>query len=350
MTVATLRTLARALGGEVTGRHSVNAPGPGHTPSDRSLSVRLEPGAPDGFLVHSHAGDDWVACRDYVRSKLGLPEWQPGDGQDRNVPPSRTREHDRMAVDRQANDRTRTEDDLGRIAGAVKIWDQGCDPRGTVAEDYLRSRALELPPEIAGTGLRFHPRCPWRNENTGKTDRIPALIAAFRSIDDDVITGIHRIRLDQPTRWPKAERKMLGLVRHAAVKLDRIRAGTLLIGEGIETCLAARQLGYRPAWALGSVGAIWFFPVLDNIKRIIIHREPGNPSSEAVKFCGQALETRRSAGAGDLFRGWLRPQRRTNAKGFQWTTTLKSWPSPTTPTRMQHSHSSEMLPHPRRAS
>ena len=56
----------------------MNAPGPGHRNIyDRSLSVKLDPGAPDGFVVYSHAGDDINACRDFVRKALGLPAWQP---------------------------------------------------------------------------------------------------------------------------------------------------------------------------------------------------------------------------------------------------------------------------------
>jgi len=43
-----LRLIARALGGEISGRQ-ILAPGPGHSPQDRSLSIRIEPGAPAGF-------------------------------------------------------------------------------------------------------------------------------------------------------------------------------------------------------------------------------------------------------------------------------------------------------------
>jgi putative DNA primase/helicase len=67
----TVNRIAEALGGEVSGGQ-VLAPGPGHSAQDRSLSVKLDDTAPDGFLVHSFAGDDPVACRDHVRRKIGL--------------------------------------------------------------------------------------------------------------------------------------------------------------------------------------------------------------------------------------------------------------------------------------
>jgi AAA domain len=63
------------------------APGPGHSPHDRSLSVTLDANAPDGFLVHSFAGDDPIACKDHVRAKLGLPAFQPQDR--RREPPTK---------------------------------------------------------------------------------------------------------------------------------------------------------------------------------------------------------------------------------------------------------------------
>ena len=72
--VLTPQQIARAFGGEVSGAQ-VYVPGPGHSAKDRSLSIKLDAGAPDGFLVHSFAGDDPIRCKDYVRAKLGLPAW-----------------------------------------------------------------------------------------------------------------------------------------------------------------------------------------------------------------------------------------------------------------------------------
>jgi putative DNA primase/helicase len=66
-----LRELARALGGEVSGGE-VLCPGPGHGATDRSLSVLI---TGSDFVVHSFAGDDWRVCKDYVRSRLGRPSF-----------------------------------------------------------------------------------------------------------------------------------------------------------------------------------------------------------------------------------------------------------------------------------
>ena len=77
MSIPSLREVARTLGGDVSGTYQVMAPGPDHSPQDRSLSVRVAQEHPEGFIVHSFAGDDDMACRQYVREKLGLPEWKP---------------------------------------------------------------------------------------------------------------------------------------------------------------------------------------------------------------------------------------------------------------------------------
>src|SRR5262245_14280932 len=72
MHMLTLQQLARALGGEVSGSQ-ILAPGPGHSPKARPLSIKLEENAPGGFLVHSFSGDDPILCKNYVREKLNLP-------------------------------------------------------------------------------------------------------------------------------------------------------------------------------------------------------------------------------------------------------------------------------------
>jgi hypothetical protein len=264
-----LDEIARALGGEVfdseTHGPQVLAPGPGHSRADRSLSVRLSASSPDGFLVHSFAGDDFKYCRDYVKSILGMSQFEP-----------HTREPKPAIVG----------DDKSRIERAREIWRASAEPRGTIVEAYLRSRALDLPAEIASLVLRFHPACPWGDKDAGKTIFVPCMVAAMRAIGTDEITAIHRTRLSP--HGVKLDRRMLGIAAGAAVKLDADEAVThgLAVGEGVETCLSARQLGIRPVWALGSTSNIAAFPVLCGVRCLTILAEHDAASARVVEACG----------------------------------------------------------------
>jgi putative DNA primase/helicase len=276
----------RALGGEVVARDQANVPAPGHSPKDRSLSIKLSSDAPDGFLAYTHSPrDDWRKCCDYIRRRLGLPEWQPDDEQRRTIPSAHVKKWDLAAVEVESNEGARVwnEDQLARIAAARRVFDGGVDPRDTLGERYITEhRKLAMPSELCGPVLRFHSACPWRDENTGRTVRVPALIAPFRSIDDDGITAVQRIRLNDD--GSKYDRRMLGIVQRSAIKLDQ-RGAELHIGEGLETCMAGRQLGFGPTWALGSVGAISFFPIIQGVERLIIFGELGEASQRAIQIC-----------------------------------------------------------------
>jgi hypothetical protein len=67
-----VRAAAHALGGDISGRDGVVCPGPGHSRQDRSLSVKFDANAPGGFVTHSFANDDPIACRDHVREGWAL--------------------------------------------------------------------------------------------------------------------------------------------------------------------------------------------------------------------------------------------------------------------------------------
>ena len=80
------------------------------------------------------------------------------------------------------------------------------------------------------------------------------MLALFRNIHTDEPQAVSRTFLDREG-W-KLARKFLGPVAGAAVKLDAddtVLSG-LHIGEGVETCLTARQKGLKPTWALGKRG------------------------------------------------------------------------------------------------
>jgi Toprim-like len=71
-----INEIADVLGGDVVNGEAL-VPGPGHSAEDRSLAVKRDGAAPDGFVVHRFAKDDPLECRDHVRKKLGLPEFEP---------------------------------------------------------------------------------------------------------------------------------------------------------------------------------------------------------------------------------------------------------------------------------
>jgi putative DNA primase/helicase len=256
-----LRALAQALGGDVAGS-VILCPGPRHSPRDRSLSVTLSSAARGGFIVFSHAGDDWRDCRAHVLARLGRQpaEYQPPA---RRTPPS----------------------DSGALARA--LWQEAVDPRGTVAQRYLEGRGLALFDDIALRVVRFHGACPWRAEN-GNTERRPAMLTAFRSIVDDRLVAIHRTLLSDDGR--KLDRRMLGPVGNAAIKIDPdhdVERG-LTICEGFETGVAGRILGFRPVWALGSAGAIADFPVLPGIEALTVlgETDDSGANAKACRACG----------------------------------------------------------------
>jgi putative DNA primase/helicase len=132
-----------------------------------------------------------------------------------------------------------------------------------LAEVYLRSRGIiDIPgPHV----LRFHPNCPF---GLGVQ---PCMVALFTSIDGNRPQAIHRTPL---TADGKKAGKPLALapIGGAVIRLDRdedVEQG-LHLGEGVETTLAGRQLGFRPAWAAGNAGGIASFPLLSGITALTI--------------------------------------------------------------------------------
>ena len=262
-------SLTYALGGQWRGSYGI-ARCVSHDDRNPSLSIR-DSKMLGRLLLKCHAGCD---LRDIVAElrRLGfLGTSNPGH----------------VKIGRGGEHHPPDEDDLVRIKRAQRLWQEAEDPRGTAAERYLNARKLELSVAIAGFALRFHPRCPWHNQNTNQTERVPALLAAFREIVGNNVTGVHRIRLDRPSAWPKVERRMLGVVSRSAIKLDLTAERELVVGEGVETVLAGRQLGYGPAWAMGSVGALSFVPLLPGINRLVILGETGEASARAIEILGR---------------------------------------------------------------
>jgi hypothetical protein len=154
-------------------------------------------------------------------------------------------------------------EDEARTEKALKIWSESRPLRGTLAEYYLRSRGIEVPAE-AREVLRFHPECPFDGR------LVPALVALVRDVVTDEPVAIHRTALTTCGR--KLDRpRVLGPKQAGAIKLSPISSigSELAIGEGIETTLSARALGFDiPAWSLCDSGGLSQFPVLPSLAAV----------------------------------------------------------------------------------
>jgi putative DNA primase/helicase len=264
------RTIVSIMGGVVTGRDSCNVPGPGHGKADESLSIKVNARAPGGFIVFSHASDNPMECRDYVRDRLGLEPRKTGN-QDRRK---------QFVVINQKPDENKEK--MRRIALDI-IWQQSVSPAESIVAYYLREhRGLTLD-DVSGDVIRFHGSLYFDAQT-----RLPGMVCLLRNIFTDEPCGIHRTFLDRQT-GQKIDRKMLGIAKEAAIKFDPQAniASRLTIGEGVETVLSARMAGYLPAWALGSSGAVRTFPALAELAEITILEENDPTSRRDVKACAK---------------------------------------------------------------
>lgn len=253
---------ARLLGGRARG-NSVSCPGPNHGPDDNSLTVIF---TAEGFVVHTFStADDWKECKDYVRAKLGLPsDWKPDP---QKFKPSADLDEDR------------------KFQHAMDIWNQTAPIAGTIVEKYLASRAITLPNEISA--LRYHPKLKYDGEY------YQSMVCLYRDILTNDPRGIHRTFLSPSGQ--KIDRMMLASAKGCAIKLDDDENVTigLTAGEGVETCLSARQVGYAPTWALMSSAGISSIPVLSGV--------------DAITFLGELDENRANEMACKAAaRRWLR--------------------------------------------
>jgi Toprim domain len=182
---------------------------------------------------------------------------------------------------------------------ALNLWHEAGPIAGTIAERYPASRGIfELAPGVDGEALRFHPRCPWRND-AGDIVRVPALIGLFRDIHTDAPRAIHRRALTidgQKIGKPKA----LGPKSGAAIKLGPEVTHHLTIGEGLETTLSGMALGYMPAWAIGDVGELSAFPVLAGVESLTILVD--NDKSGTGQAAALACSAQWTAGGREVFR------------------------------------------------
>lgn len=278
MHTLTLPEIARALpNGRITAG-GVSFTPPGHSNRDRSGRVLLNPARPFGIWVQSLAGDDELGLRDFVLDCVGIaPDaW-------RQERPNDEHETNRRRLVQARHERDARQKVEQRRRRAREMWEAAQHPAGSIVEAYLSSRALILGEDVSGSAIRFHPACPW-SEDDGPTVFVPAMIAAMRDITSGEIVAVHRTHLSETGQ--KLGRKMYGTAGGAAIMLDGLEEITsgLAIGEGIESVMAARQMGIRPAWALGSIGAIASFPLIGGVETLTVLAE-NDPNGASDRGC-----------------------------------------------------------------
>jgi hypothetical protein len=107
----------------------------------------------------------------------------------------------------------------------------------------------------------------------------PAMVCLVRGIVSNKPQAIHRTALTPEglavKRDGKTFRMSLGPVAGGAIKIDADEHATqgLCLGEGVETCLAGRQMGLRPVWSAISKTGVASFPVLPGLEGLHILRE-----------------------------------------------------------------------------
>jgi hypothetical protein len=147
---------------------------------------------------------------------------------------------------------------------ALMIWRSSKPAAGTVVETYLRSRGLNISPPAA---LRFHSTLA--HSSGGLWPGMVALVT--RGVDGAPI-GIHRTFLAHggAGKAPVDPQKMMkGPCAGGAVRLAE-PGDVLLIGEGIETCLAAAQATGYPAWAALSTSGLTGLELPADIRDVMI--------------------------------------------------------------------------------
>ncbi|WP_135213115.1 DUF7146 domain-containing protein [Vitreimonas flagellata] len=245
-----LKRIVDAMGGQLMdgGRRALIR-GPGHGAADRSVSL-LE--TEDGrVLIHCFSPrDDWRAVRAEL-ADLGLLEEDRDQHEDSSEQIVRVHSEPR---------------DEERMARVTRLWAESQPIAGTVAERYLRARAIEgeLPgPDV----LRFHPRM------TSLDDRLrrPALMSALVDADG-ALQGVQVTLLTAhgagkaPVATP---RRTIGRLMGHYVRIDA-PGHTLVIAEGLETALSARRALAAGAWAFLSAENLAQFEPPPVIDRLII--------------------------------------------------------------------------------
>ena len=257
-------TIAKALGGRKAGGGWM-ARCPAHVDRKPSLSITDAKGG--NVLVRCHAGCDQ---RDVIAALCSRGIWET-DGRHQGRSPRKDGRRPSAAPDPDA---------LKRTEAAFAIWQASQPAVGTPVETYLRSRGLHVSPPSA---LRFHAGLKHPSGSVW-----PAMVAIVTRGVNGAPIAIHRTFLARngSGKAPVDPTKMmLGPCRGAVVRLAE-PGEVLMVGEGIETCLAAMRATGHPASAALSTSGLRALDLPKDVCDVIVLADGDDSGEAAARDCG----------------------------------------------------------------
>ena len=255
--------IARALGGRKTGSAWM-ARCPAH--EDREPSLSIDDSKSDKVLVRCHAGCDQ---RDVIAALRWRGIWQTQSQYDSQS----LRKSDRLPPVEPRPDASK------RTQAALAIWQASQPVDGSPVETYLRSRGLIVSPP---NSIRFH--AGLKHPSGGIW---PAMVALVTRGIDGAWIAIHRTFLAREGNGKAPvdpAKMMLGPCRGGVVRL--VDPGdVLMVGEGIETCLAAMQATGLAAWAALSTSGLRTLDLPCDLRDVIVLADGDDPGEAAAQHC-----------------------------------------------------------------
>jgi putative DNA primase/helicase len=257
MAMSAVELMVAALSGKRVGKGWM-ACCPAH--DDRVPSLSIDVTEDGSVLLYCHAGCTQTSVVEAIRSR-GL--WS------------------RDLIPRIEPMRRNECSDFDRSRVALGIWEASRPAASSPAEAYLHTRGLALPETDTlrcHGGLKHPSGATW-----------PAMIALVERGDDGLPVAIHRtfLAFDGKGKAPIVPAKMmLGPCRGGAVRLAAA-GSSVMVGEGIETCLAAMLATKRPAWAALSTSGLKSLQLPLTIEDVVVLADGDDPGEAAAVHCAR---------------------------------------------------------------
>lgn len=275
MTDMSLAHIVKELGGEMVGRRQAMIPGPGHSASDRSVSLIVRN---DGRLVVTSFGrSSWQEVMDDLRRRGFV------DGEKRLCSGGSGAGYCTGAEDVSRAAKTRV---------AQALWAEGQPIAGSRVERHFSLRGIRRAAPGSDV-VRYHPAAPLRAFDPKRDRTMPAMLAAIRSPAGE-ITAVEITFLEASGRRCgrlHLPRKVVGPIPPgSAVRIDP-PGPDMVVAEGFFTALSASQRFQLPAWALLSTSRLQTWSPPPEVRRVLIAADNGEGGRRAAALLGKRLQS-----------------------------------------------------------